>query len=68
MDRETFDRILTEEGVKSQKLKDDLWRDCPMKHEELEEDQLRRTAKGFLRAFPNAHKYDPQHPEGVNYE
>lgn len=46
MDRETFDRILTEEGVDDAKLRDDIWKSRPLDLCD-NEDRLRKAAKDF---------------------
>ncbi|HXK40515.1 MAG TPA: hypothetical protein VJ046_00185 [Candidatus Paceibacterota bacterium] len=50
MDRETFDRILTEEGVDDAKMRDDIWNTRPASG--LNEENLRNAAKQFKRALP----------------
>jgi len=50
MDRETFDRILAEEGLDDAKLRDEIWNTRPSTG--LDEEGLRNTAKQFKRALP----------------
>lgn len=50
MDRETFDRILTEEGVDDASLRDKIWRARPSGG--LDEENLRIAAKRFKKELP----------------
>ncbi len=51
MDRETFDRILAEEGLDDAKMRDDIWNSRPQPGV-LDEERLRNTAKRFKEALP----------------
>lgn len=51
MNRETFDRILTEEGIDDAKLRNDSWNSKP--GDGLDEAKLRNAAKQFKRALPD---------------
>lgn len=50
MDRETFDRILTEEGIDDAKLREDLWN--TRLSGDIDEGNLRSAAKRFKQALP----------------
>lgn len=50
MDRETFDRILAEEGLNDVKMRDDIWNSRPSGG--LDEEQLRSAARQFKQALP----------------
>ena len=50
MDRETFDRILAEEGLDDPKMRNDIWNSKPSTG--LDEESLRNAAKQFKRALP----------------
>lgn len=47
MNRETFDRILTEEGIDDAKLRDEIWNSRPS--DEINEENFRSDAKRFKR-------------------
>ena len=51
MDRETFDRILAEEGLDDAKMRDDIWNSRPQPGV-LDEEHLRNAAKRFKEALP----------------
>ena len=50
MDRETFDRILAEEGLDDAKMRDNIWNSRPSGG--IDEEGLRSAAKQFKRALP----------------
>ncbi len=50
MDKETFDRILAEEGLDDAKMRNDIWNSQPSGG--LDEERLRSAAKQFKRALP----------------
>lgn len=50
MDRETFNRILAEEGIDDVNLSDDIWRSHPP---DIREDNLRLTARRFAQELPS---------------
>ena len=52
MDRETFERILTEEGIDDAKLRDDLWHSRPADLTN-DEDKLRKAANKFKEQLPD---------------
>ncbi|MBI2062306.1 MAG: hypothetical protein HYT64_01265 [Candidatus Yanofskybacteria bacterium] len=50
MDRETFDRILKEEGIDDVNLRDEIWRSRPP---DIREDDLRLAARRFAQELPS---------------
>jgi hypothetical protein len=50
MDRETFDRILKEEGIDDANLRDNIWRSHPP---DIREDNLRLAARRFAQELPS---------------
>ena len=50
MDRETFDKILAEEGLDDAKMRDDIWNSQPSGG--LDKERLRSAATKFKRALP----------------
>lgn len=54
MDRETFERILTEEGVDDANLRAELWNSRPSELEsDNSEERLRKAAKKFKAELPD---------------
>ena len=51
MDKETFDKILLEEGIDDANLRNQIWHSRPPGG--LREDNLRAAAKKFVAEFPN---------------
>ncbi len=60
MTRQKFDQILTEEGITSINMRNNIWRDMPkyIAPETLDEQNLRGAAKRFLDMFPVLCKQD----------
>jgi len=60
--REDFDRILIEEGVLSEKNRDEVWRGRPEDWNEAGDEAteygLRKTAKAYLKRYPDSAKED----------
>jgi len=50
MDRESFDKILIEEGILSKETRDETWKTRPK--DDIEEEALRAAAREFKKAFP----------------
>jgi len=50
MKRKEFDRFLIEEGIKSKRMRDELWKTKPVDF--LNERKLRKAAKMFKRKYP----------------
>ena len=50
MDREFFDRILTEEGIEDAKIRNDIWNTRPAGN--LDENKLRQAARKFKKELP----------------
>ena len=54
MDRETFERILTEEGIDDKNLRAVLWHSRPPELDgDNNEERLRKAAKKFKAELPN---------------
>lgn len=51
MDRDTFDRILAEEGIDDSQLRNDIWNGRPK--DDMDETKLRNAAKKLKRALPS---------------
>ena len=61
MDRDEFDRVLQEEGLHSQILRDIIWNERP--RGSLDAAKLRRTCRWFRSVYPDACRKDATRAE-----